>query len=125
MVYDVLNTIRMYGGRDILQVSFCINSRACSGTHLHTLNQNIDDISNSFEKIKGTFHRIDTQLENLKDSIDHIDELMVQRKNRNPENRPSCIPGFYRTTKPVPPTPPNSPTTSSSGITAIRCKHYR
>ncbi len=107
----------MSRNRDILQVSFCINSCA--------LNQNVDDISHSFETIKVTFHRMDTQLEILKDRIEHIDELLAKRQNRYHENRPSCIPGFYRTTKPVPPTPPNSPTTTTPGLAAIRCKHYR
>ena len=85
-------------------------------------NTNLDDISDGFEKIKGTIIRIDTHIEDIRDSLDHIDELLLKRKNYNHENRPSCIPGFYKT--PTPPKP-NKSSTTTAGLAAIRCKHYR
>ena len=106
------------------------DQRFCKHAHTHnakvmsllqTLNQNIDDISNSFKNIEGTYKRIDTYIESMKDSIGRIDELL-ELKNRNHENRPSCIPGFYKT--PTPPKP-NKSSTTTAGLAAIRCKHYR
>jgi len=66
--------------------------------------------------------------------LDEIDDLVKRVNNRNQENRPSCIPGFYKTTKytPVPPALPNtnkSETTAAgtahNAVRAIRSNHYR
>jgi len=89
------------------------------------MNDTIDHITESFTKINGTFRRIDASIDDIKHRLEHIDALM-QRKNCYQENRPSCIPGFYKAARqlPLPPTPPNSPT-SSNGVRVIRSKHYR
>lgn len=59
-----------------------------------------DDINTSYTSIKSTYARINSRIDNMTKKLDDIETLVIRHKNRNQENRPACVPGFYQTVKP-------------------------
>ena len=94
------------------------------------MNDNLcDGLSESFANIKKSYVRMNTTIDNMNNKLDKIDTLITQYKNKNQENRPSCIPGFYTATKsgqPAMTMTASSPAgMASNAVRAIRSKHYR
>ena len=102
-------------------------------THVHNdLLNKCEEIQESVTNIKGIYSRMDKSITNMTSKLDELDNMVKRIKNNNQENRPSCIPGFYKTIKytPVPPLIPAPKTTSAAGtaqnaVRTIRSIHYR
>ena len=91
------------------------------------LHERIDNISVSFTKMNNTYMRIDSHIDDIKTTLDNIDELLLRKNNEKQENRPSCIPGFYKVSKtilpPLVPTPPPNQSTNSAAYQFDHCLH--
>ena len=100
-------------------------------THDYLLNK-CDKINDSFNELKGMYSRMDSTITRMTSNLDKMDEFVTRFNNRNQENRPSCIPGFYKCSKytPEPPTAPSPKAiyvagTAHNAVRAIRSNHYR
>ena len=100
-------------------------------THDYLLNK-CDEINEGYTNIKGMYSRIDTAITRMTSKLDEMDELVTRFNNKHKENRPSCIPGFYKSTKytPEPPVVPSPKEvyvagTAHNAVRAIRSNHYR
>ena len=96
---------------------------------LHTCNS----IKDTHTNIKTLYTQMDKTMNRMNSKLDEMDDLLKRFNNRNQENRPSCIPGFYKTAKYIP-IPPSVPITNASAtaagtahnaVRAIRSNHYR
>ena len=100
-------------------------------SHYDLMNK-CEEIQETVTNIKGIYSRMDQSITNMTTRLDELDTMVQRFKNNNKENRPSCIPGFYKTTKysPIPPLVPSPKTISAAGtahnaVRTIRSNHYR
>lgn len=99
------------------------------------LSQSCRNISESFARMSHMYARIDQHISDISSRLDDIDDLVVKYRNRDPENRPTCIPGFYDENSATAPTPMPTPIppqqklapigSASNAVRSIRKHHYR
>ena len=103
-----------------------------TSTHSILLNK-CDELETGFTNLKVMYNRVDDTITRMTNNLDKMDAYVTQFQNRHQENRPSCIPGFYKTVKFSTPVPPPSPSpklisaagTAHNAVRAIRSNHYR